>query len=187
MIKIKRNVKKRLKKEVRNQEELKKQGESMGYEILQQKWAAAKIASRYEMVLQPPILLCKNFRSCEETPWHTSAISQPSTSVSQLRNGCKTSTPWNPPFCSRNAIWKGVSQLWNHPLVHECHFAAPYTHFAASKWLQNLHALKSFSAHTMKPYPHFGNCWTHFDHFLKSISCIPYVNSNIGKSGVHIF
>ena len=23
--------------------------------------------------------------------------------------------------------------------------------------------------------PHFGNCWTHFDHFLKFISCILYL------------
>ena len=69
---------------------------------------------------------------------------------------CKTSTPWNPPFRSWDAISKGVSQLRNHPLAYECHFAALYTHFAAlythfaaAKWLRNLHALKSFSAHTM--------------------------------------
>ncbi|RVW28486.1 hypothetical protein CK203_113666 [Vitis vinifera] len=36
------------------------------------------------MVSQPPSALCKNFRSCEVTPWHTSAISQPRTSISQL-------------------------------------------------------------------------------------------------------
>ena len=61
----------------------------------------------------------------------------------------ETSTPWNPPFRSQDTIWKGVSQLWNHPLAHKCHFKASYTHFAAAKWLQNLHILKSFSAHTM--------------------------------------
>ena len=49
------------------------------------------------------------FRSCETTLWHTSAISQLRTLISQLRNGCEI-----------------------------------------------LHALKSFSAHTMKPHPHFG-------------------------------
>ena len=35
--------------------------------------------------------------------------------------------------------------------------------------------------------PHFGNFWAHFDHFPKLISCIPYVVSNLGKSGVHSF
>ena len=41
----------------------------------------------------------------------------------------------DPPFHSRDAIWKGVSQLRNHPLAHECHFVAPYTLFATVKWL----------------------------------------------------
>ena len=79
----------------------------------------------YEMAGKPPRLeilhfatetpFGRVFRSCETTLWHTSAISQPRTLISQLRNGCEI-----------------------------------------------LHALKSFSAHTMKPHPHFGNCWTHF-------------------------
>ena len=67
---------------------------------------------------------CRVFRSCETTLWHTSAISQPRTLISQLRNGCEI-----------------------------------------------LHALKSFSAHTLKPHP----CWTHFEvlpevHFIHTIS-----------------
>ena len=45
------------------------------------------------------------------------------------------STPWDLPFRSRGAISKGVSQLRNHPLAHECHFAAPYAHFVAAKWV----------------------------------------------------
>ena len=49
--------------------------------------------SRCEMVSQPPSALCENFRSCEEVPWHTSAILQPSTLVSQLQNGCELSAP----------------------------------------------------------------------------------------------
>ena len=32
-------------------------------------------------------------------------------------------------FRSRDAIWKGVSQLRNHHLAHECHFAAPVRPF----------------------------------------------------------
>ncbi|RVW67662.1 hypothetical protein CK203_063519 [Vitis vinifera] len=31
----------------------------------------------------------------------------------------------DPPFHSRDAISKGVSQLGNHPLAHECHLVAP--------------------------------------------------------------
>ena len=92
------------------------------------KWAAAKIASRCEKISQPsrvaekinfhcetisqpPSALCENFYSCEETPWHTSAISQPSTPVSQLQN---------------------------HPLAHECHFTAPYARFVAVKWVAKM-------------------------------------------------
>ena len=134
-----------------------------------------------KMVSQPPSTLCKNFRSCEEVHWHTSPISQARTLVSQLWNGCETSTPWNPPFRSRDAIPKGVSQLRNHPLAHECHFAAV-------KWLRNLHALKSFSTHTMNrdvaAAPPIGHI---LKYFLKFISCIPYLVSNIRKSEVQCF
>ncbi|RVW24966.1 hypothetical protein CK203_117542 [Vitis vinifera] len=35
--------------------------------------------------------------------------------------------------------------------------------------------------------PHFGNCWEHFDHFPKFISCVLYLISKLGKSGVHSF
>ena len=35
--------------------------------------------------------------------------------------------------------------------------------------------------------PHFSNCWEHFDHFLKFISCVLYLVSKLGKSGVHSF
>ena len=44
-------------------------------------------------------------------------------------------------FRSRDAIWKGVSQLQNHPLAHECHFAAPYANFAAAKWVAKISLL----------------------------------------------
>ena len=37
-------------------------------------------------------------------------------------------------FHSRDPISQVVSQLRNHPLAHECHFAAPSPHFAAAKW-----------------------------------------------------
>ena len=32
-----------------------------------------------------------------------------------------------------------------------------------------------------------GNCWEHFDHFPKFISCVIYLVSKLGKSGVHRF
>ena len=132
------------------------------------------------MVSQPPILLYENFRSCEEVLWHTSAISQPSTPVLQLLNGCEFSTLGDPPFRSRDAIWKGVSQLRLHPLEHKCHFKALYTHFAAAKCLRNLHTLKSFSAHTMNgnvtTTPPFRQLLDTFkslpeDHFMNTIFC----------------
>ena len=37
-------------------------------------------------------------------------------------------------FRIRAPISQVVSQLRSHPLAHECHFAASYTHFAAAKW-----------------------------------------------------
>ena len=146
------------KKEARNQKDLKNKEKAWVANFCNLKWVVAKIASCYkknsqpsgatakipllttkidfrcETISQPPSTLYENFHSCEEAPWHMSAISQPSTPVSQLRNGCKLSTPWDPPFRSRGAISKGVSQLWNHPLAHKCHFAAPYAHFVAAKW-----------------------------------------------------
>ena len=52
------------------------------------------------------------FRSCETNFWHTSANLQHS----------------SPHF-------EAAIQLRNHFLAHECHFAAPYTHFRAVKSL----------------------------------------------------
>ena len=47
---------------------------------------AAKIALPCKMISQPNTPLCENFRSYETPSWHTSAISQHSNSISQLRN-----------------------------------------------------------------------------------------------------
>ena len=35
--------------------------------------------------------------------------------------------------------------------------------------------------------PYFGNCWEHFYHLSKFISCLIYLVSKLGKSGVHSF
>ena len=47
-------------------------------------------------VAEPPFR--RWFRSCETTPWHTSAISQPSTLISQLRNGLRNGCENAPPL-----------------------------------------------------------------------------------------
>nr|CAN83185.1 hypothetical protein VITISV_007959 [Vitis vinifera] len=67
------------------------------------------------------------------------------TLISQLRNGCEMPKRKNSQFRSQSSISQGISKLQNHL----CHLEAPYTHFAAAKWLRNLHTLKSFNAHTM--------------------------------------
>ncbi|RVW83563.1 hypothetical protein CK203_054239 [Vitis vinifera] len=84
---------KRCKKEVENQEELKSKERAWPAKFHSQREPLRKSSLDCKMVLQPPILICENFRSCEETPWHMSDISQPRTSILQLRNGCETSTP----------------------------------------------------------------------------------------------
>ena len=38
-----------------------------------------------------------------------------------------------------------------------------------------------------QPHPHFGNCWTQFDHLPKFKLCMKYLISNLGKLGVHSF
>ena len=86
MIKIKRNCKE-IERRMLESKGAQKQGGSMVCEISQPK------KDRCEMVLQSPILLCENFHSYEEAPWHTSAILQARTPFSQLRNGCETSMP----------------------------------------------------------------------------------------------
>ena len=136
MIKIKRNVKRGERRKLGIKRSSKVRREHGLRNFAAKSDPLRKSPPCCEMVSQPPSTLCENFLSCEETPWHTSAISQPHTLISQLRNGCEI-----------------------------------------------LHALKSFSAHIMKPYHH----WTHFDHFLKFISYIPYSISKLGNSGVYSF
>ena len=58
------------------------------------------------------------FRSCETTFWHTSAIFSTFPLILKLRYSCEI-----------------TFELRNHFLAHECHFAAPYTHFRAAKSL----------------------------------------------------
>ena len=74
---------------------------------------------------------------CENGPWLRNNFTAPKPRYENrlpLQNGFIASYPHLQKF----------SQLRSDPLAHECHFAAPYTHFAAAKWLRNLHTLKSF-------------------------------------------
>ncbi|RVW72905.1 hypothetical protein CK203_056353 [Vitis vinifera] len=64
------------------------------------------------------------------------------------------------------------SQLRSDPLAHECHFTAQYTHFAAAKWLRNLHALKSFIFSAKTPFRRwFRSCETTPWHMSAILQC----------------
>ena len=58
---------------------------------------SCKTATKSQNVKNPNFAakapFCKVFQSSETTFWHTSAIWKPRTLISQLRNGCETSTP----------------------------------------------------------------------------------------------
>ncbi|RVW26120.1 hypothetical protein CK203_116886 [Vitis vinifera] len=60
---------------------------------------------------------------------------------------------------SKERAWfaKFRSKTAKRSLAHECHFASPYTRFAAAKWLRNLHALKSS---ILQPRRHLQGCFT---------------------------
>ena len=75
----------------------------------------AKIALGCEMILQPHSSLCENFRSCETTSWHTSAISQLSTLISQLRNGCEILKALKTPFLQPKPHFAGCFAAAKHP------------------------------------------------------------------------
>ena len=53
-------------------------------------FAAKKFRSPQEPLRKPPCACCEN------PPWHTSAISQPGITVSQLRIGCDFFNAWRP-------------------------------------------------------------------------------------------
>ena len=119
---------------------------------------AAKIDFRCEIILQPLCTLCKNFRSCESPPWHTSAISQSGISFRNCELAATFSTPGDPPFRSRGTISKGVSQLRNPSLAHERHFAKSYARSAAVKWaaksMPNFPSLRKRLAAAKSAPPH---------------------------------
>ncbi|RVW75535.1 hypothetical protein CK203_066455 [Vitis vinifera] len=97
-------------------------------------------------------LFAKIFGSCEAPSWHTSAITQHS----------------DPHFAAGETAAKcqsGVSQLRNHPLAHECHFAA-------AKWATKIALLREI-------HPPLRKCsklqkWaTKFPFYCQMISKLP--------------
>ena len=77
---------------------------------------AAKIDLRCETISRPSCTRCENFRSCESPPWHTSAISQPGTTVSQLQIGCDFFHAWRPAFSQPKHHFEGCFAAAKTPL-----------------------------------------------------------------------
>ena len=116
MIKIRRNCKKIEKRKLGIKISSKARKKLWLRKFHNQKRVAAKIAFRCEKISQPsgaavkiPLpaakidLRCETisqlpYTRCESPSWHTSAISQPGTTVSQLRIGCDFSHAWRPAF-----------------------------------------------------------------------------------------
>ena len=82
---------------------------------LRNRGLAAKMDLYCEMISQPNTPLCKNFRSCETPSWHTSAISQHSNSISQLRNGCEIPIASNLQFSQPQPHFAGCFAAAKHP------------------------------------------------------------------------
>ena len=141
MIKIRKNCKEIERKSFGAKTE-QKQGKNRG---LRDFVASSKSALCCKTSSQPQAPLCENFRNCETTFGTRVPLRSTGAPISQLRNGCEAPKSEKFQFRSQSSISQGISKLQNHL----CHLEAPYTHFAAAKWLRNLHTLKSFNAHTM--------------------------------------
>ena len=77
----------------------------------------------------PNVPLCENFRSCETTSWHTSAISQHSTPISQLRNGCEIPKVWNLQFSQPKPYFAGCFATTKPPFGTRVPFRSPVHSF----------------------------------------------------------
>ena len=63
----------------------------------------------------------------------------PSTKIfAAAKCSAKSPMPKKSHFRNHTPISQVVSQLQNHPLAHECHFAALHPHFAIAKWAMKL-------------------------------------------------
>ena len=93
------------------------------------------------------------------------------------RSRCENATLLRNDFAAPCPPLRKFSQLRNHPLAHECHFAAPYTHFAAAKWLWNPPHLKILqrahheqTCHSRTPIGHIFEALTGAQ-IMHTISC----------------
>ena len=68
------------------------------------------------------------------------------------RSRCENATSLRKDFAAPCTPLRKFSQLRNHLLAHECHFAASYPHFAAAKWLRNPQSLKNFIFAAKTPF-----------------------------------
>ena len=76
-----------------------------------------------EMISQPHAPLCKT------TSWHTSAISQPHTLISQLRNGCEISKALKFQFSQPKPHFAGCFAAAKHPFGTRMPFCSRSTPF----------------------------------------------------------
>nr|CAN61878.1 hypothetical protein VITISV_015073 [Vitis vinifera] len=70
---------------------------------------------------------------------------------------CENGFPLRNGFAATHPPLRKFSQLRRDPMAHECHFAAKYTRFTATKWMRAFHALRSSVS---QPKCHFEGCFT---------------------------
>ena len=117
-----------------------------------------------------------------------SAISQTPLLISQLWKGCEILHALKSHFRSRTPISQVVSQLWNHPLAHECHFAAPYPHFVAAKWVLCCEMISQPHSYPLQKSPLVAKMFLFFSLWLRNdemgcenVSFFPYGCEMISK------
>ena len=177
MIKIRRNCKEIERKSFGAKTE-QKQGKNRGL------WdfvASTKSALCCKTSSQPQAPLCENFRSCETNFGTRVPLRSTRASVSQLRNALRRGKAW---FRNKSPIPQRISRLRKHFWHTSAISQHSDPHFAAAKWLRSP---KKWKIPISQPHPHFGNCWTHLDHFPKFKLCMQYLVGKIGKSRVHSF
>ena len=98
---------------------------------------AAKKAFLYEIISQPKPHPAKIFVAAKY-PFGTRVPFRNPNHHFAVAKSSKAS------FRSPNTLCETISQLRNAHLTHECHFAAPHSHFVAAKWAAKCHAKMPF-------------------------------------------
>ena len=80
---------------------------------------------------------------CENGPWLRNNFAAPKPRCENRPTRCENRLSLQNGFAASQRPIRKFSQLQSDPLAHKCHFTASYIHFAATKWLRNLHILKS--------------------------------------------